>query len=313
MIPKPPPRDGQLGFLFIPPFRVQGFSIAGEWTAIQVPELDICFDIGTCPRAALSSKYIALSHGHMDHVGGLPYYFSQRTFQGMGAGTVICHPQLAVAIERMMQSWIDVEQQQTPHAVIPLEPESEIEIKNNTFLRGLPMDHTESALGYSVIERRTKLKSEYLNLPQEKLLELKRQGAEITRELRIPLVTYTGDTFAGPHLIRRELLEAKIVILECTFFEPDHKSRAKVGKHLHVDDVAELLPKLAADLVVLVHLSRRTNLAYARKRLGEVVGAEQAERVVFLMDHRNNRHRYERQREEAEAAVAAQQGVEAGD
>lgn len=307
MIPKPPPRDGQLGFLFIPPFRVQGFSIAGEWTAIQVPELDLCFDIGACPRAALASKHIALTHGHMDHVGGLPYYFSQRHFQGMGTGSVVCHPRLAAALERMMQSWIDVEQQQTPHAIVPLEPESEIEIKNNTFLRGFEMDHTESAMGYSVIERRTKLRTEYLNLPQEKLLELKKQGHEITRELRIPLVTYTGDTFAGPHLIRPELLDAKIAILECTFFEPDHKARAKVGKHLHVDDIAELLPKLEAEIVVLVHMSRRTNLAYARKRLAEVVGSEQAQRVLFLMDHRHNRQRYDRQRQEAEALMAAQE------
>ena len=72
MIPKPPPREGSLGFYYIPPYRVQGFSIAGEVTTIQIPELDVCFDMGQCPRAALSAKYCAISHGHMDHIGGLP-------------------------------------------------------------------------------------------------------------------------------------------------------------------------------------------------------------------------------------------------
>ncbi len=60
MLPKPPPRETSLGFLFLPPFRVQGISIAGEVTCIQIPELDVCFDMGSCPRAALSSKYVAL-------------------------------------------------------------------------------------------------------------------------------------------------------------------------------------------------------------------------------------------------------------
>ena len=91
MIPKPPPRDGSLGFLFIPPYRVQGTSVAGEATCVQVPELDICFDMGSCPRAMLASKYVALSHGHMDHIGGLAYYCEPAPVPGHGAeGTIVC-------------------------------------------------------------------------------------------------------------------------------------------------------------------------------------------------------------------------------
>ncbi len=56
MIPKPPPRDGGLGFLYIPPFRVQGVSVAGESTSVYVPELDVCFDMGECPRSALPPR-----------------------------------------------------------------------------------------------------------------------------------------------------------------------------------------------------------------------------------------------------------------
>ena len=72
MLPKMPPRSGQVGFLFVPPFRVQGISVAGEQTVIQIPELDVCFDMGECPRSALPAKFVAISHGHMDHIGGAP-------------------------------------------------------------------------------------------------------------------------------------------------------------------------------------------------------------------------------------------------
>ncbi|NCF40156.1 MAG: hypothetical protein GWP75_08585, partial [Planctomycetia bacterium] len=55
MIPKQPPRDGQSGFLYLPPYRIHGISVAGEHTTITVPELGVTFDMGQCTRASLSS------------------------------------------------------------------------------------------------------------------------------------------------------------------------------------------------------------------------------------------------------------------
>ncbi len=295
MLPKAPPRSGQLGFVYAPPYRVQGISVAGEQTVVQIPELDVSFDIGLCPRIALSSNYVALSHGHMDHVAGLPYYFSQRMFQRIGPGTCVCHPALAEPLRAMMLSWAGLEGQRTQFQIIPVAPDEQIEIKNNIFLRGIEVSHAVGAMGYAVVERRSKLKTEYFDLPQERLRALRSTGVEITRTLEIPLVAYTGDTELGPYLFRDEFANAKIVICECTFFEPDHKTRARVGKHLHVTDLIKLLGVWKADAVILVHLSRRTNLADARELLVSVIGEEQAERVHFLMDHRENRQRYEQQ------------------
>jgi len=302
MLPKPPPREAPLGFLYIPPFRVQGLSIAGEVTCVQVPELDVCFDVGACPRAILSSKFVALSHGHMDHIGGLSYFLSQRRFQGMGTGRIICDHRLAGPIQRMMAGVAELEDQQTPFELIPVEPEGEVDIKNNMFIRAFKTEHTSPSFGYVVIERRTKLLEEYVGLPQEKLRELKSRGIEITRNLEIPLVSYLGDTAPGPHLVRNDVRKSKIIITECTFFEPDHRSRAKIGMHLHVEDIAEWLPVTECEAMVITHVSRRTHQGYARSRLAEVIGPDQASRCFFLMDHRTNRERYERQVIEAERA-----------
>ncbi len=304
MLPKPPPREGQVGFLYVPPYRVQGVSVAGEETMVQIPELDVAFDIGMCPRVALPTPLVALSHAHMDHLGGLPYYFSQRTFQKIGTGKCACHHRVAKALGAMMQSWVELEQQKTPHEIIPMEPDQQIEIKHNLYLRAIEVSHTVPAMGYAVIERRSKLREEFVDLPQERLRELKSSGVQITRTLEIPLIAYTGDTEPGPFLFRDEFAKAQVVISECTFFEPGHRARARTGKHLHVEDLASLLKVWTAPTVVIVHVSRRTTLSFARERCESLCGAESSGRVHFLMDHRTNRLRYERQVAEAEATVS---------
>jgi len=308
MLPKEPPKQGQLGFVFVPPFRVQGFSVAGEQTCVQVPELDIAFDIGLCPRPALASPWVAISHGHMDHVAGLPYYFSQRVFQKIGVGKCICPATLAEPLRNMMHGWAAVEAQRTPFEIYPLEDGEQIEIKNNMHLRAIAVNHTVPAHAYAVVEKRSKLKPEFADLPQEKLKEIKAGGTEITRILEIPQIAYTGDCEFGPYLFKDEFVNAKIVIAECTFLEDEDRSRAGIGKHMHIDEIARLLPFWKADAVILIHLSRRTNMMGSKEHLAKLVGEEQARRVHFLMDYRANKERYERQCAEAGMPV----GVKAG-
>jgi ribonuclease Z len=293
MLPKPPPREPSLGFVYVPPFRIQGLSVAGESTCVMAPELDICFDMGSCPRAVLPSRFAAISHGHMDHIGSLAYYCSQRRFQGMGDGTIVCDLRIAAEIQRMMEGYVDLERQRTPYQLIALEPEQAHEIKNNILLRGFHTEHTSPSMGYVVVEMRSKLREEYLGLPQEKLRELRARGVEITRTLEIPLLAYLGDTSPGGHLLRDDVRKAQIVVCECTFFEPDHKGRAKIGKHMHVDDIVEWLRVLECEALIITHVSRRTHLTYAREHLRKSLNDQQMRRVRLLMDHRTNRADYE--------------------
>jgi len=295
MVPRHPPRRTPLGFLYIPPYRVQGLSMAGEESVVQIPEFDLCFDIGLCPRPTLSADYVALTHGHMDHAAALSYYFSQRHFQGMGVGTVLCHPRLEEPIHQLMRAWSQIEAQRTPYHVTALQPEQEVEIKSKTFLRGVEMHHTVPALGYVVLERRSKLKPELAEVPQEELVERKKSGEAITDIHEIPLICYTGDTAWGEHFDRADVLNSRILITECTFLEADHRDRAAAGKHLHLDDIIALLDKSQAEAVVLTHLSRRTHMNTVRETLDREIPARHRDRVLLLMDGKNNRKRYEQQ------------------
>jgi hypothetical protein len=96
-------------------------------------------------------------------------------------------------------------------------------------------------------------------------------------------------------LLRDEFVNAKVVITECTFFEDEHRDRAKIGKHIHVDDLRPLLEVWKAKDVVITHVSRRTLIPFARERIEAIAGAERAQNVHLLMDHRSNRARHESQ------------------
>ncbi len=297
MLPRRPPRPQSLGFVYAPPYRIQGVSVAGEETAVQIPEADVCFDVGRCPREVLTSNFVALSHGHMDHAAGLAYYFSQRHFQGMGVGTVVCHQKIASAIHNIMQAWSGLENQKTPYEVIGLADGGEVEVKPDVTLRAFETVHTVPSLGFALVEKRSKLRPELVGLPQEKLIALKRAGEQISRIIEVPHLAYLGDTTWGDFMERDEVRRATILVTECTFLEPDHRGRAKVGRHLHIQDIVRLLGACEATTVVLTHLSRRTHMGEARKLIDAAIAAEDRDRVVLLMDHAANRARFERQAE----------------
>ncbi len=149
-------------------------------------------------------------------------------------------------------------------------------------------------------------------MPQEQLVDLKSKGHEITQVHEMPLVTYTGDTMCGEHFEREDVLNSRILITKCTFIESEHRSRASVGKHLHLEHIVHLLDRCNCEAVVLMHMSRRTQQGQIRQAVSDLIPERHQDRVFILIDGRTNRRRYEQQVADAEAQ-AAQGQVQAGE
>ncbi len=266
------------------PYHVVGYSVAGEETVVQVPELNVCFDIGRCPYFALTSDIVCLSHGHMDHLAGLPYYLSQRYFQGMKTGTVLLPAEIERPVDLMLRCWRDVERQGTPYTLVPMSAGQLHEIRRDFGIRALATHHGGVSLGYSLISIREKLKPEFFERPGPELAALRRQGVEIQYRLEVPLVTFLGDTAFGAVFDHPDVLNAEILITECTFFDPAHRTKAKAGRHLHVEQFAELVPKLKNQHIILTHVTRRTGIRRAWRLLRNLIDAERLKNIYFLMD-----------------------------
>ncbi len=276
-----------LAHIEIDDLEIIGYSVAGEETVVAMPQLDVCFDIGKAPDQIISINHILLTHGHMDHAAGIAYYLSHRKFCGMPAGTILAPENLLQPITEIINAWGRLDGNKIPVKLVGVKPGDEYQIKPNLFARVFPTKHSNGSVGFSVIEKRKKLKAEYTGLTGPQIVELKKQGIEIDNPLEIPIVSYLGDTQYVDFSQLKYITESKILIAECTFYEDEHSGRAEAGRHMHIDDFTTLLKNLKNEHIVVTHTTLRTPMHEIRKILRNALPKDKYDRIILLMDRRS--------------------------
>jgi len=264
--------------------QLLGFSLAGEESVLIAPEYNASFDIGRAPREVVSIDNICLSHGHMDHAAGVAYYFSQRTFVGNAPGRVIVHRGLAAAFQKLMGVWADIEGHPSPGMVLGVEPMEDVTIRRGLTVRPFAVNHCPTALGFTLIDLRHKLKAEFHGKTGPELVKLKKQGAVIEDRVEAPLLSYTGDTALGRWLDYSFVRQSLVLLVECTFFDHDHLHRAREGKHLHVMDLPQVFEAASESHIVITHVTRRTDLRQAKRIVEKALSPANLERCTFFME-----------------------------
>ena len=276
-----------LAHIEIDDLEILGYSVAGEETVVAMPQLDVCFDIGKAPDQIISINHILLTHGHMDHAAGIAYYLSHRKFCGMSAGTILAPQNLLQPIRDIIKAWGWLDGNKIPVKLVGVKPGDEFQIKPNLFARIFPTKHSKGSVGFSVIEKRKKLKQEYSGLTGPQIVELKKQGIEIDYPLEIPIVSYLGDTQYVDFSQLKYIAESKILIAECTFYEDEHSGRAEAGKHMHIEEFTTLLKNMRNEHIVVTHTTLRTPMSEIRKILKKALPKDKYDRITLLMAKRS--------------------------
>jgi len=88
---------------------LRGVACGGVRTCLMVPELGLMFDVA--PRVHGQQRYdtILVSHGHQDHLGGLPYLVSQKHMVKGRAPAVHVPSEIVAPLRRIFDAWAEIE------------------------------------------------------------------------------------------------------------------------------------------------------------------------------------------------------------
>jgi len=271
---------GELSELEVGGLTLRGRADGGVETCLMVPELKLVFDIGRCPPGALKFGRLLASHGHADHLAGLPYWVSQRHLMRQGAPIAHYPAEIDRPLRAIFEAWREIEDFPLEVDLRPVSPGDTFGVGKGLRATALRTTHRVPSLAY-VVERLTqKLRPQFEGLEGDAIRELKERGESITEPVSTPLLCVTGDTqiefFLDHPLARR----CRVLVHEVTAWD-DRRDREQTRQwgHTHVEEMIEHAEKFEGEALVLVHRSLRHSRRFAEAVVREQFPASVRDRV----------------------------------
>lgn len=263
---------------------IEGYSRAAVQSYWRIPELKIGFDLGAQPWDFMGTPTWLLTHTHLDHVAALPVYVARRRMMRMEPPTIYLPAEPLEDVRRLLLIMQRLDRGRMICQLNGVKPGEEFELSRDHVVTVFATTHTIPSVGYVVWERRFKLKEEYLGLPGDQIRDLRLSGVAVTREVRTPMVCYTGDTSPAGLDNYPPVYEAKVLITEMSFIRPNHR-REKIHKfgHMHLDDFLERADRFQNELIICAHFSTRYHANEARRLVEAKLPPQLRERMKLWL------------------------------
>lgn len=264
--------------------HIEGVSLAGIHTSFIIPELEIAIDVAQGLPFNLGAKTFFITHGHLDHAAGIPYVISQKMLNSHNAPVFFTPQEIIAPLERILAEWQSLEQHTYRYEIRSASVDDILWTKGSWAIRSFESVHRVPTRGYTLFERKKKLKSEYAKFSREEILNLKSNSKiEINIHEEKPILSITGDTTIEVFQKSHELKNSKYLIIETTYLDekrsPEH---ARKWGHIHLDELIDILPKLHCEKIWITHLSSRYSRKEAESILRSKLPRAEHERVSIF-------------------------------
>ena len=252
--------------------------------------LQLLIDCGEGAQLALgtnvfSPSMLAITHGHSDHVLGIPGLVAARKF-GKGAvdkPLTILFPEgsrgVQAARELLGTAYHGVV---FPLTWVAATPGTRVPMGKGRHLEAIGVRHTanEPALGYRVLETRRRLKAEFASMSQADIEAAARSGKrdELLEDADHVVFAHSGDAMPiDPALV----MNADVLVHDATFLnEPDRREPI----HATTEEALQVARAANAKTLILYHLSIRYDRATALPSLRAQVAASGFKGECWLLD-----------------------------